>query len=82
MVNGSGKPCMIRLPFNFVEYDSNPSMAFEPINHVPYCRAHNLSDATNNYVPVNPRTDGSGVVAGIEIFDAPPFAEVQEFHFI
>jgi hypothetical protein len=73
---------MTRLPFNFVEYDGNPAMELEPINHVPYVLAHDLSNATNNYVPVNPLTHGAAVVAGIQVFDQPPYAEVQEFHFI
>jgi len=73
---------MIRLPYNFVEYDGNPDRAFEPINHVPFAVAHDAANATNNFVPVNPRTHGGGVIAGIEIFDSPPYAEVQEFHFI
>jgi hypothetical protein len=80
--NGAGKECMTRLPFNFVEYDGNPARVLEPINHVPYALTHDLSNSTSNYVPVNPRTHGAAVIAGIEIFDAPPFAEVQEFHFI
>jgi hypothetical protein len=73
---------MTRLPFNFVEYDGNPACELEPLNHVPYALAHNLSDSTNNYVPVDPRTHGANVIASIQIFDSPPFAEVQEFHFI
>jgi hypothetical protein len=70
------------LPFNFVEYDGNPERCIEPINHAPYVLANDLSDATRNYSPINARTHGSGVIAGFEIFDSPPFAEVQEFHFI
>jgi len=80
--NGAGKECMIRLPFNFVEYDGNPDRELEPLNHAPTILADDPSNATNNLAPVNPRTHGAGVIASIEIYDAPPFGELQEFHWI
>jgi hypothetical protein len=73
---------MTRLPFNFVEYDGHPEREIEPINHVPYALTHDLSNPTNNYIPVNPMVHGAAVIASIEVFDSPPLAEVMEFHFI
>ena len=65
-----------------MEYDGDPARVLEPINHVPYALTHDLSNPTNNYVPVDPRSHGAAVIASIETFDSPPYGEVQEFHFI
>jgi hypothetical protein len=72
---------MIRLPFNFVEYDGSPDRVIEPANHID--RFHNTSGSgTGNYQPVDPYSDGVGMLVGIEVFDATPFSDVMEFHWV
>jgi len=72
---------LVRLPLNWVEYDNDPERVLEPLNHIGNFRQITGAEA-GNYLPVNPFTDGVGLMAGIEVFDALPFAEVFEYHMV
>ena len=74
-------PCLIRLPFNFVEYENSPDREIEPVSHIE--RFHNIEGAdTGSYQPSDPFSDGVGLVARFEIFDAQPFSDVMLFGWV
>jgi hypothetical protein len=82
-VNADGKPCMLLLPFKFVEYDGNPDRYLEPHNWSPFFHASfGAAGDTNIWNHVDPVTDGT-IIARIEVFDSISelCGGMQEFHF-
>jgi len=67
----------MRLPMNLVEFDDSPARLMEPLNHVEHFNTVD-GDAVS-FRPSDPLNDGSGLVAGFEFFDVPPFRDVHEF---
>lgn len=76
----TGKQCLKRLSFNFVEYNSSPDRLLEPLAHMEYVRSIDESNSTNQLVATSPESDGAGLVADFEIYDDNPFQGVHEFH--
>jgi hypothetical protein len=65
----SGQPTYRRLPYNLVSFDGDPTQYIEP----DAASGDFFRTLEGTGQPIDPRTDGVGMVAGFLFFDKRPF---------
>lgn len=76
----TGKPVYRALKYVLVSYDGSPDLVIEPIPPDEVLRSNDALGTTagNGFKLIDPRVDGLGRMAGIQLFTSRPF-EVHAF---